>query len=80
MVVIFSLDLDSKRFLTKMSISDDNTGRVSFEGNLGLLNEVSLIEDTALEIRGQYGNLIIEIRKEILQKILDISNYKSSKK
>lgn len=78
MTVIFSLDLDSKRFLTKMSISDNNAGGVSFEGNLGQINDASLIEDTALEIKGQHGNLIIEIGKEILQKILDSSMRKSS--
>ena len=54
-----------------MTISNDMSGRVSFDGSLGLLIDVSLIDDNALEIRGQFGNLIVEITKETLQKVLN---------
>jgi hypothetical protein len=78
MTVIFSLDLDSKRYLKHMSISDERFGRVSFEGNLGSLKEVSLIDDNALEINGRFGTLIVEITREVLQNAINISTNKKS--
>lgn len=63
-----------------MSISDEMYERVSFEGNLGPLKEVSLIDDNAIEISGIFGTLIVEITREVLQNAINTSaNKKSSK-
>ena len=62
-----------------MSISDEMYERVSIEGNLGPLKEVSLIDDNAIEISGRFGTLIVEITREVLQNAINSSTKKSSK-
>ena len=66
----FSLEVDSKLHVKNVTISDEAHGRVLFEGSLGKLEELSLIDGVVLEIRGAHGTLRVEIEEEGLRDML----------
>ena len=68
---IFSIEMESKRHVRSISISDQAHDRVLFEGDLGRLLEISIIEHCALEMVGEYGVLRIEIDEDVLQGVLE---------
>lgn len=68
---IFSVEMESKRHVRSISISDEAHDRVLFEGDLGRLLEVSIIECSALEMIGENGVLRIEIDEDVLQRVLE---------
>jgi len=68
---IFSVELKSKRHVRSISISDQAHDRVLFEGDLGRLLEISIIEHSALEMVGGNGVLRIEIDEDVLQRVLE---------
>ena len=51
-------------------MSSDLPDHVFFEGNLGELEEVSLIEDAVLEVRGENGVLRLDISKNELRRLI----------
>jgi hypothetical protein len=53
-----------------MTMSHDLPDHVLFEGNLGELEEASLIEDAVLEIRGENGVLRLDLTKDELGTLL----------
>ena len=64
------VELVSKDYVRSISISDESKDRVFFEGDLGKLLQVSLIEKRALEIVAENGVLRVEIDEDILQRLL----------
>jgi hypothetical protein len=65
----FSIQMNSKIYLDKIILNDDNQG-ILIEGNLGDLIELSLLEDKLLEIQFSNGILRLEInRPELLHAI-----------
>jgi len=66
---VFSVEMKSKRHVKNISISDEAHDRVLFEGNLGKLLDMSLVEGDILELVGVNGVLRINITKEQLQEI-----------
>jgi hypothetical protein len=68
---IFLVELKSKNHVRSISISDKAYDRVLFEGDLGRLLEVSIIECTALEMVGENGVLRIEIDEDVLKRVLE---------
>jgi hypothetical protein len=68
---VFSVEMKSKKHVRSISISDQAHDRVLFEGDLGRLFEVSIIECTALEMVGENGVLRIEIDEDVLQRVLE---------
>ncbi len=66
----FSVEIDSKKHVKKISVSDDAHDRVLFEGFLGAVKEVSIIESSALEIVGEYGALRVDLDADVLQSVL----------
>jgi hypothetical protein len=52
---IFSVEMESKKHIRSISISDETYDRVIFEGDLGRLLEVSIIECCPLEMVGEHG-------------------------
>jgi len=66
----FSVDIKSKKHVKNISVSDEAHDRVLFEGHLGVLEQVSVIEDVALEVRGSYGVLRIDLGMEELREAL----------
>ena len=75
---IFSVEMESKKHVRSISISDEAHDRVLFEGDLGRLLEVSIIESSALEMVGEHGVLRIEIGEDVLQRVLESPDRKSS--
>jgi len=63
--------MGSKKHVRSISISDQAHDRVLFEGDLGRLLEVSIIECSALEMVGENGVLRIEIDEDVLQRVLE---------
>ena len=63
--------MESKRHVRSISISDQAHDRVLFEGDLGRLLEVSIIERSSFEVVGENGVLRIEIDEDVLQRVLD---------
>lgn len=66
----FSIEMRSKKFVKSVSISDEAYDRVLFEGYLGKLEGLSVIEGLALEVRGVNGVLRIDLSEEELRKAL----------
>jgi hypothetical protein len=67
---IFSVEMNSKKYVKSISISDDNRDRVLFEGNLGKLVEISIAEGDVLELIGVNGVLRLSLTKEQLRQAL----------
>jgi hypothetical protein len=67
---VFSIEMNSKRYVKNISISDDTRDRVLFEGNLGKLVELSVAEGDVLELIGGNGILRVSLTKEQLRRAL----------
>ena len=65
----FSVEIRSKKYVKNISISDESHDRVLFEGNLGELLELSLVEDV-LEFIGANGILRVGLTEDQLRKAL----------
>lgn len=70
----FSVEMKSKRYVKSISISDETHDRVLFEGNLGELMELSLVEGDVLEFTGVNGVLRVTITEEQLRKTLKVAS------
>jgi hypothetical protein len=70
----FSVEMRSKRFVKSISISDEAHDRVLFEGNLGGLLELSLVEGDVLEFVGVNGVLRVAVTEEQLRKVLRVAS------
>jgi hypothetical protein len=66
----FSVEMKCKKHVKHMSVSSDPHHRVFFEGLLGELKELSMVEGAVLEIRGANGVLRIDIGEDELRKML----------
>ena len=87
---MFSIDMKSKRYVKNISISDEAHDRVLFEGSLGKLLNISLVEGDVLEIIGVNGVLRINLTRKHLQETIriasksslssEVGSYKNTKK
>lgn len=68
---VFSIEMKSKRYVKNISISNEAHDRVLFEGNLGKLLGMSLVEGDVLELIGNNGVLRINLTKEQLQETIN---------
>jgi len=75
----FSIEMKSKNHVKNISISDEAHDRVLFEGNLGELVELSLVEGDVLEVVGINGIIRIAVRKEQLLNALRTTCQKEPK-
>ena len=66
----FTVELKSKEYVQNISISDQTHELVLFEGNLGKLLELSLVEGDVLEFVGVNGVLRIAVTIGQLEKTL----------
>ena len=69
----FSVDINSKKHVKNISISDKAHDRVFFEGNLGGLVSLSII-DGLLELEGNYGGVRMTMSKELRGRALSKSD------
>ena len=70
----FSVEMKSKKFVKSISISDEAHERVLFEGDLGELQELSLVEGDVLEFLGVNGVLRISLTEEQLRKAIRVAS------
>ena len=66
----FSVEMLSKKHVKTISMSDETHDKVLFEGNLGELEELGMVEETILEIKGANGILRVDLTEEELRKML----------
>lgn len=75
----FSIEIKSKNHVKNISISDVAHDRVLFEGSLGEVLELSLVEGDVLEFVGVNGILRITVEKKQLQDAIITSVQKEPK-
>jgi hypothetical protein len=66
----FSVEMKSKKYVRHMSISNESYDRVLFEGFLGELKELSMVESAVLEVKGANGILRVDLSEGDLRKML----------
>ncbi len=66
----FSVEMRSKEHVKHISLSDELHDRVLFEGSLGKLEELSMIEGAVLVVKGANGVLRIDLSEDKLRKML----------
>lgn len=66
----FSIEMKSKEYVKHISIADDSPNRVLFEGTLGKMIKISIIEGKVLEFKGSNGVLRIDLNEHELQRNL----------
>jgi hypothetical protein len=64
----FSIELKSEHSVKRMSFLDEENGHVFFEGFLGELKNVSMVEGVMLEIEGINGVLKLDITEQDMEK------------
>lgn len=67
----FTAEISSKRYVKNVSISNEAHDRVLFEGVFGELQEVYMVDDRVLEIKGTEGTLRIDVTKQELARIFE---------
>jgi hypothetical protein len=67
----FSIEMNSEHSVRRMSFLDKENGKVFFEGFLGELKNVTMVEDLMLEITGVNGILRVDISKKEMKKHLN---------
>jgi len=65
----FSIEMKSKKHVRTISVSNESHDRVLFEGFLGELLELSMVEGKVLEIKGTNGILRVDLAEEDLRKM-----------
>ena len=68
----FSVEIESKKNLTNVSISEKPHERVLIEGFLGEFSEIEMIENALIQFRGANGVLRIDICKDELWQKLSV--------
>ena len=69
----FSVEMLSKKHVKTISMSEETHDKVLFEGNLGELDELGMVEEIILEIKGANGILRVDLTEEELRKMLSAS-------
>ena len=65
------VELGSKEHVRSVSISDESHDRVFFEGNLGRLLHISIIDKQALEVIAENGSFRVDIDEDIIRQVLE---------
>jgi len=66
----FSIEMKSKKHVRHLSVSNESHDPVLFEGALGRLEELSMVEGAVLEVKGTNGVLRIDLGEDELRKML----------
>lgn len=62
-----SVEMKQRKHVKTMMFTDEVGGDVLFEGNLGQLIELSMVDESVLEVRGANGILRVDITLEELE-------------
>jgi hypothetical protein len=57
----FSIEVDSRKHVKDISLSNGRRDAVLIEGDLGLLKDVSVFEEKVLVVKGHFGTLRVEL-------------------
>lgn len=67
----FSIEMRAREHLKKITVSSSTHEGILIEGYLGELEELGLVEDVILEVKGAYGTLRIDLsRQELLEMLV----------
>jgi len=69
----FSVEMKSEQTVKRMSFEDNENGHVFFEGFLGKLQGVTMVEGLMLQIEGLNGVLRVDIAQEDLEGCLNMN-------
>jgi hypothetical protein len=64
----FSIEMKSENCVRRMSFFDKENGHVFFEGFLGKLKKIVIVEDVMLEIEGKNGVIKLDITRQEIEK------------
>jgi hypothetical protein len=64
----FSIEMKSENCVRRMSFFDKEKGHVFFEGFLGKLKNIVIVEDVMLEIEGKNGVIKLDITRQEIEK------------
>lgn len=76
----FSVEMNSSKHLRQMSISRNHVDRVLFEGKLGKLEKLTMIEEAVLVVQGSNGVLLIDLSQDELKKLVLTGKSRGEKK
>jgi hypothetical protein len=65
----FSVELESKKYMRNVTITNNYLNKVLLEGELGDIIHLSMIDGEVLEIVGQYGVIRIDVKDSELRKL-----------
>ena len=66
----FSVEMASKEHVRSLIVSDESQGKVLFEGSLGELQELGMVEEIVLQVKGTKGTLRIDLEESEFVKML----------
>jgi len=66
----FSIEMRAREHLKKITVSSNAHEGILIEGYLGELEEIGLVEDVILEVKGANGTLRIDLSKQELLEML----------
>jgi hypothetical protein len=66
----FSIEMKSEQYVRKMSFLDKEESNVFFEGFLGALKGISIVEGVMLQMEGANGVLRVDVTQEELENCL----------
>jgi hypothetical protein len=64
----FSIEMRSEHCVRRISFLDKENSHVFFEGFLGKLKNIAVVEDVMLEIEGKHGVLKLDITRQEVEK------------
>ena len=67
----FSVEMASKEHVRSLIVSDESQGKVLFEGSLGELQELGMVEEIVLQVKGNKGTLRIDLEESEFVKMLE---------
>ena len=68
----FSVQLSSKECVKHVSLSDSTKDEVLFEGFLGELESLGIIDDAVVEFKGSNGVLRLDLTRDELVRLLSV--------
>lgn len=66
----FSIEMNSKQYVKQIIVTNDVHNKVLFEGFLGDLRAIKLIDGEMLKIEGSHGTLRLDILAKDLESIV----------
>lgn len=76
----FSVEMNSRKYLQRMSISQNHVDHVLFEGNLGKLEKLTMVEEAVLVFKGSNGILRLDLSQDELKALVSEARSKEDRK